>query len=140
MSTLKKILHASALSIAVGTAMTLATAAQAASLGGFHGGFSPGGGFHGGGGFHADGGFHGGVPEGGFRAGRDFDGRGLHGSVGRLDDGRTVVSRDHDWHRFGHWENGVWIGLWPGYYDDAYWSYYCDPASPYYNIAYCSAY
>ncbi|HLY05181.1 MAG TPA: hypothetical protein VKR31_05485 [Rhizomicrobium sp.] len=129
-------LRAAAFSLAVGASLVLAPVADAAQsgstgfhgggAGGFHGGF-PGGGLHGGGGFRA-----GGIPaaERGFRN-------------GTID--RAVQHRgwDRGWHRYGHWENGAWIGIWPDYDSDpydAYWSYYCDPASPYFDPDDCSGY
>lgn len=112
---LEKLLCAAALSAAVGTVLTLAPAADAAGFGAaaFHGAAS------------GDSGFHGGVHGGGagFRAGRAAGFRGQH----------------LDWHRYGYWQNGVWIGISPDYYGayDQAWSYYCDPESPYFDADYC---
>jgi hypothetical protein len=98
--------------------------------GGFHGGGFGGGGFHGGG-------FHGSA--GGFHAG------GVHGPGPGFRNGginRTAGFRGQHlgWHRYGYWQNGVWIGIWPGYYGDSYdaaWNYYCNPESPYFDPDYC---
>jgi hypothetical protein len=101
---------------------TTPAVAQMHSGGGFHGGGFSGGGFHGGGFRGSAAGFHGGGSR--FRGGRTAGFRGQH----------------LDWHRYGYWRNGVWIGISPGYYDDAYdqsWSYYCDPESPYFDADYC---
>jgi hypothetical protein len=112
--------------------------------GGFHGGFG-GGGFHGGG-FHGGGAhFH----SGGFRTSM-----GMH--TGMVRGGLRDRDRDRD-HRGGRFVNGVWIGApwYGGYYGDyygdydeygdadstaAYYNYYCDPASVYYDPDYCTGY
>jgi hypothetical protein len=138
MSILKKSLHVAALSLAVASAPALTPIADAA---GFDGS-----GFHGSGGCF--GGFHGGFAGSGHHGGSGFRASGFDGPDRRFRDdavGHIARSRDgqRDWHRYGHWENGAWIGIWPDYASDpydAYWSYYCDPASPYFDPDDCSGY
>ena len=116
MSTLQKILGASAIFAVVATSPALVPVADAAGFGaaGFHAGMGAGSGFHGG-----------------------FRGGGTRG-FNRMGDLR---GHQHDWHHYGYWQNGAWIGISPGYYDDAYnqaWDYYCDPDSPYFDPDVCN--
>ena len=139
MCIVERLLCATALSLAVSTSPILAPLADAA------GSAAPV--FHGSGGF---GGFHGGFAGGGHRVG---GGAGFRASGFGDPDRRfhnDMVDRSvqfhgehRDWHHYGHWENGAWVGIWPDYGSDpydAYWSYYCDPASPYFNPDDCNGY
>lgn len=131
----RRLFRAAALSALL--ALTLAPVAQATGFGGasFHGGASAGSGFHGaiaGGGYHSGGGtgFH----ENGVRAQRLE----LRNDEVKPTVGVRGRDRDRDGPHNGHWRNGVWIWDYDiNAYDDA-WNYYCDPASPGYDPAYCS--
>jgi hypothetical protein len=114
MPTFTKLLRTAALSAVLGTVLTVAPLAYAATMGG---------GSHGGGGF-AGGGFHGGgFHGGGFRGGAGFHGGGFHTHLAFHD------GFHRGWHgRYGYWQNGVWVDG---------WSPYCDPNSPLYDLNYC---
>ena len=138
MRILKKLFCTAALLLAVSTLPALAPVAHAAGFApvGFHGGGGSFGGFHGG---FAGGGHRGGTGLGASRFGRPEGG--FHDGV--VDRAIQFRGEHRDWHRYGHWENGAWIGIWPDYGSDpydAYWSYYCDPASPYFNPDACGGY
>src|SRR5437763_8982882 len=127
MSTLKTVLRAAALTVALGTA-AFAPQAHAANVSGFHGG----------GGLHGGGFYGGGLPGGGVR-GSWFHGGGVH----------TGWHGGHGLHRAGHdhWRGNVRI-VDPGWYgydgydaqytDDSY-NPYCDPDSADYDPDYCPA-
>ena len=129
MSAFPGLVRATILSLAVGVSLGSTPVANAAALGGA--------GFHGGG----IGEFRSAFAGSGHRGGAGLPASAIAHSGSGL---RNVVNNravqfggEHrDWRRYGHWENGAWIGIWPDYESDPYdasWSYYCDPESPYFN-------
>lgn len=128
MSISKKLPLAITLSLAVGTSLGLTHVANAADFGGL--------GFHSGGG--GIGGFHGGLAADEDRDGGGFRARGFGRAERGFHDG--VADRAA---QFRDWQNGAWIGIGPDYYGDpygSYWSYYCNPESPYFDPGGCGGY